>query len=78
MLESSSDAIFAKDCEGRYVAVNTSAAAALGFTLDQMIGHTDAEHLKLDQELRTEETMLLGLRRSLMRLDSPVQNDPAG
>ena len=41
--ESSDDAIFAKDLEGRYVLFNRAAADELGITREQAIGRTDAD-----------------------------------
>ena len=43
--ETSDDAIFAKDLEGRYRFANPECLAALGCTAEQVLGHTDAEFL---------------------------------
>ncbi len=43
ILESTPDVIVVKDCEGRYVALNTTAANFLDLTVDDMIGKDDFE-----------------------------------
>ena len=43
IFESSTDEIFVKDLEGKYLLINTAGAAAWGHTVEQMIGKTDAE-----------------------------------
>jgi two-component system cell cycle sensor histidine kinase/response regulator CckA len=41
--ESTTDAVFVKDCDGRYVMVNPAAARFVGLTVDQVLGKTDVE-----------------------------------
>ena len=43
IVESSSDAIFAKDLEGRYILSNRETARVTGKPVGQMLGHVDAE-----------------------------------
>jgi two-component system sensor kinase FixL len=43
VIDSSGDAIFVKDLEGKYVLANETAARALGRALPDVVGHTDAE-----------------------------------
>ena len=48
VIESSSDAIFAKDTTGKYVSINESGAKMLGHRVADMIGRTDAEFLSAE------------------------------
>jgi PAS domain S-box-containing protein len=41
--ESTEDAIYAKDCEGRLLLVNPATLRSVGKPADQIVGHTDAE-----------------------------------
>jgi len=41
VIEGSADAIFVKDCQGRYVTVNQSAANWLGMTVEEILGRDD-------------------------------------
>jgi PAS domain S-box-containing protein len=43
ILESTTDFIYMKDCQGRYVTVNASAAAFIGKPVQEIIGRTDVE-----------------------------------
>ena len=43
VFDGTSEAIFVKDLAGRYLLANRAAVAALGLTLEELIGHTDAE-----------------------------------
>lgn len=43
IFESSSDAIFAKDAQGRYLVANAETARVMGLPADQITGHTDLE-----------------------------------
>ena len=47
ILASSADALFAKDLEGRYLLANRACAAALGQTVEQLLGRKDGEVLPL-------------------------------
>ncbi len=41
--EGTTDAVFVKDLEGRYLMINSAGARFLGHTVDEVIGRTDAE-----------------------------------
>ena len=43
ILESTTDFIYMKDCQGRYVTINVSAAAFIGKPAQEIIGRTDSE-----------------------------------
>jgi PAS domain S-box-containing protein len=45
IMESSSEAIFAKDLQGRYDSINEAGARMLGYRAAEVIGHTDLELL---------------------------------
>ena len=44
--------IFAKDVEGRFILVNQAVAQAYGTTVENLIGKTDADFAKSDEEVR--------------------------
>lgn len=69
ILTSTSDAIFVKDLEGRYLAINSVGAAALHRTPDEVIGHLDAEFLDERQsaELREIEEEVVRTGRTIQR-----------
>jgi PAS domain S-box-containing protein len=76
ILESTAEAIFAKDKSGKYLSVNKTGAQMLGFDQSEIIGHTDMELLPADVAgaLRKtdEEVMLLGqaiMREELENID---------
>ncbi len=48
IIESTPDAIFMKDLDGRYVIANSATAEIIGRPLEQIIGKTDAEMFPLD------------------------------
>ncbi|MEN6480408.1 MAG: PAS domain-containing protein [Anaerolineales bacterium] len=64
--------VFVKDSHSRYVLVNQSAAATLGTTAEQVLGHTDAELVERDavrsgessNVARTDGLVLSGARRA--------------
>ena len=43
VVEGTSDIIFVKDCEGRYLLMNSTGAAILGQSIEEIIGRTDVE-----------------------------------
>ena len=55
IIESSSDAIVAKDLEGRYVLINSSAARLLGRPADEIVGRDDTALFPVDQAGRSRE-----------------------
>ena len=55
IIESSSDAIVAKDLEGRYVLINSSAARLLGRPADEIVGRDDTALFPADQAGRSRE-----------------------
>src|SRR5436853_7825805 len=55
IIESSSDAIVAKDLEGRYVLINSSAARLLGRPAGEIVGRDDAALFPADQAGRSRE-----------------------
>ena len=78
ILESTTDFIYMKDCQGRYVTINASAAAFIGKPVTEIIGRSDAElfpaevareiHLR-EQQLFADETELR-FRRSHSQRES--------
>jgi PAS domain S-box-containing protein len=48
IFKASSDIIFLKDVEGRYVQVNSACAAAFGLNIDEIIGKTDFDIFPVD------------------------------
>jgi two-component system, cell cycle sensor histidine kinase and response regulator CckA len=55
IIESSSDAIVAKDLEGRYVLINSSGARLLGRPAGEIVGRDDAALFPADQAARSRE-----------------------
>src|SRR5256886_13630897 len=55
IIESSNDAIVAKDLEGRYVLINSSAARLLGRPADEIVGRDDTALFPADQAGRSRE-----------------------
>ena len=55
IIESSSDAIVAKDLEGRYVLINSSAARLLGRPASEIVGRDDTALFPADQAARSRE-----------------------
>ena len=73
LAENSSDAIYIKDLGGRYVLVNPEAAKALGASVSQILGKTDAELLPVDiaknmseHDFHTLENMVLNTYEETM------------
>ncbi len=62
VVEGTSDAVFVKDLEGRYLLANAGCAAALGHSREEILGRTDAE--LLDPE--TARNFADGDRRALL------------
>lgn len=67
VIEGSADAIFVKDCQGRYVTVNQSAANWLGMTVEEILGRDDRTLfgseianaiLEVDRQVITENKMI--------------------
>ncbi len=55
IIESSNDAIVAKDLEGRYVLINSSAARLLGRPAGEIVGRDDTALFPADQAARSRE-----------------------
>src|SRR5256885_4358223 len=53
IIESSSDAIVAKDLEGRYVLINSSAARLLGRPAGEIVGRDDTALFPADQDRKS-------------------------
>ena len=51
VFEGTSDAVFVKDREGRYLMCNSAAARAFGRAVDEVLGRTDAELLPPEQSV---------------------------
>jgi PAS domain S-box-containing protein len=94
VVEGTSDSIFVKSREGRYLLVNAAAAAALGHPAEAIIGRDDAELLGAPQaagltdndlavmqsgETSTfEEVMLVGGERRMMQASKAPYRDAQG
>jgi two-component system cell cycle sensor histidine kinase/response regulator CckA len=48
IIDGTPDAVFIKDCAGRYLLINAAGAAALGRTVDEVLGRDDTELMELD------------------------------
>ena len=74
ILTNTSDAIFVKDREGRYLAINSVGAAALHRTPDEVVGRVDEDFLAASHaaELRDAELEVLRTGRSMQREDMLV------
>ena len=46
VIEGTTDAVFVKDCDGRYVLVNEAAARLIGRPVDEVLGRDDTELLE--------------------------------
>jgi PAS domain S-box-containing protein len=71
ILNNTTDAIFVKDLEGRYLAINSVGAAALHRTPDEVVGHTNDEFLTeaVAAPLRESEIDVLRTGRTSQRED---------
>src|SRR6266516_4873615 len=82
IIESSSDAIVAKDLEGRYVLINSSAARLLGRPASEIVGRDDTALFPADQAGRSrgesesaeEQVVVEGRRRALLLTRSPLRD----
>ncbi len=73
ILESSSEAIFAKDAQGQYISINTAGARMLGHAPDEIIGRTDADLLPPDTALEFRKT-----DQQVMASGQPMTRDEIG
>ncbi len=55
VVEGTSDPIFIKDLQGRYLMINSAGAAALGRSADQMLGKADRELFALEEAARASD-----------------------
>jgi PAS domain S-box-containing protein len=71
ILNNTTDAIFVKDHEGRYLAINSAGAAALHRTPEEVVGHTNFDFLPKDtaEALRQAELEVLRTGRTLHKED---------
>ncbi|MDO9152018.1 MAG: PAS domain S-box protein [Methylotenera sp.] len=67
LADNSSDSIYIKDLEGRYLLVNPEAAKALGGSPEQIIGKKDAEILLPEVAKRFRDNDLLTIENMVMR-----------
>ncbi|MEQ2009008.1 MAG: PAS domain S-box protein, partial [Limisphaerales bacterium] len=56
VVEGTSDAVFAKDLEGRYLVINTAGARALGRPVNEVIGRTDVKLIPPEAARRFRQT----------------------
>jgi PAS domain S-box-containing protein len=56
VIEGTTDVVFVKDLEGRYLLMNPAGADYLGRTLDQIVGRTDEELYTPELAARIRET----------------------
>jgi PAS domain S-box-containing protein len=70
--EGTTDAIFAKDAQGRYLMINRSGAAFLGRTPAEVIGRRDTEFFTGESLERIEQRDLEIMRTGDMRMDEDV------
>ena len=94
LIGSTTDPVFAKDLEGRYVMVNQATAAAIGVPPDRIVGRTDAELLEPDlaerlaandraviaggKSLRSEERILTPQGQRLFEAQKTLYHDLDG
>jgi PAS domain S-box-containing protein len=56
IIESSSEAIFAKDKDGKYQSINEAGAKMLGFKVNEIIGRTDFDLLPIETAVEFQKT----------------------
>ncbi len=56
IIDSTSEAIFAKDCEGRYCSINEAGAKMIGYKVSDIIGKTDFDFLPPEAALDFRKT----------------------
>jgi PAS domain S-box-containing protein len=66
LADNSSDSIYIKDLDGRYLLVNPEAAKALGGSPEQIVGKTDAEILLPEVAERFRENDLLTMEKMVL------------
>jgi PAS domain S-box-containing protein len=79
ILNNTTDAIFVKDLEGRYLAINLAGAGTLRRTPEEVVGHTNFDFLAPDiaEALRQGELEVLRTGATVQREDLvPVDNVP--
>ena len=69
ILESSSEAIFAKDARGKYISINSAGARMLGYTPAEIVGRTDFDLLPAEtaREFRKTDEQVMSRAQPLTR-----------
>jgi PAS domain S-box-containing protein len=67
VIEGTTDAVFVKDTEGRYLMINTAGARLLGLTVDEVIGKNDLDLFSPETGLRIIEGDRLVMRDGTTR-----------
>ncbi len=72
IMDGTADAIFIKDYEGRYLIINKAGADLLGYRVDAIIGHSDADLIPAESAKSFRETDMMVMREgeSLVREES--------
>lgn len=73
ILESSTEAIFAKDAKGRYISINSAGARMLGRHPDEVVGRTDQDLLSAETAREFCQT-----DKQVMASGAPSSRDEAG
>jgi two-component system cell cycle sensor histidine kinase/response regulator CckA len=55
IIDGTPDAVFVKDCAGRYLLINSAGASALGRTVEEVLGKDDTELMELDAAIEIME-----------------------
>jgi PAS domain S-box-containing protein len=76
--EGTSDAIFAKDREGRYLMINTAGARLVGKTPEEMVGLDDAQLFSEETRTRIIERDRVVMRTGETRTDEDITTTLAG